>query len=93
MDCSPPDSSVHGDFPDNNAEVGCHALLQEIFPTQGSNLNLLHLMHWQADPLPLEPPGKPTPGTNPNNNNNEESKLTPVSLCYRPGSVLSTWHM
>ena len=42
MDCSPPDSSVHGDFPDNNAEVGCHALLQEIFPMQGSNPDLPH---------------------------------------------------
>ena len=25
-----------------NTGVGCHALLQEIFPTQGSNLGLLH---------------------------------------------------
>ena len=25
-----------------NAEVGCHSLLQGIFPTQGSNLGLLH---------------------------------------------------
>ena len=30
--------------------VGCHALLQGIFQTQGSNLNLLC---WQADSLPL----------------------------------------
>ena len=28
---------------------GCHFLLQGIFPTQGSNLGLLHLLHWQAD--------------------------------------------
>ena len=26
----------------NNTGVGCHFLLQEIFPTQGSNLSLLH---------------------------------------------------
>ena len=26
--------------------------------TQGSNLNLLHLLHWQAGSLPLAPPGK-----------------------------------
>ena len=38
--------------------MGCHALLQEIFPIQGSNLCLLHLLHWQADSLPLVPPGK-----------------------------------
>ena len=27
--------------------------LQEIFPTQGSNLCLLHLVHWQAGSSPL----------------------------------------
>ena len=42
MDCSPPDSSVHGDSPGKNTEVGCHALLQGIFPIQGSNPGLLH---------------------------------------------------
>ena len=31
-----------GDFPDKNTEVGCHSLLQRIFPAQGSNLGLLH---------------------------------------------------
>ena len=39
--------------------VGCHALLQGIFPTQGSNPHLLYLLHWQAGSLPLAPPGKP----------------------------------
>ena len=42
MDCSPPCSSVHGDSPDKNTGVGCHALLQGIFPTQGSNPGLPH---------------------------------------------------
>ena len=42
MDCSPPGSSVHGDSPGKNTGVGCHALLQGIFPTQGSNPGLLH---------------------------------------------------
>ena len=28
--------------PGKNAGVGCHSLLQEIFPTQGSNPGLLH---------------------------------------------------
>ena len=30
--------------------MGCHFLLQGIFPTQGSNL---HLLHWQVNSLPL----------------------------------------
>ena len=37
LDCSPPGSSVRGDSPGKNTRVGCHALLQGIFPTQGSN--------------------------------------------------------
>ena len=39
--------------------VGCHALLQMIFPTQESNPCLLCLLHWQAGSLPLVLPGKP----------------------------------
>ena len=42
MDCSPPGSSVHGDSPGKNTGVGCHALLQGTFPTQGSNPGLPH---------------------------------------------------
>ena len=49
MDYSPPGSSVHGDSPGKNTVVGCYALLQGIFPTQGL----------QADSLLSEPPGKP----------------------------------
>ena len=59
MDCSPPGSSVHGNSPGKNTGVGCHALLQGIFLTQGLNLSLLCLLHWQAGSLPLVPPGKP----------------------------------
>ena len=36
------------DSPGKNTGVGCHVLLQGVFPTQGSNLCLLHLQHWQA---------------------------------------------
>ena len=36
--------------------MGCHALLQGIFPAQGLNPHLLCLLHWQADSLPLAPP-------------------------------------
>ena len=47
-------SSIHGDSPGKNTGVGCHALLQGIFPTQGSNPGSLAL---QADSLLSEPPG------------------------------------
>ena len=40
--------SVHRIFPGKNTGVGCHILLQGIFPTQGSNLCLLA---WQVDAL------------------------------------------
>ena len=42
VDCSLSGSSVHGDSPGKNTGVGCHALLQRIFPTQGSNSGLPH---------------------------------------------------
>ena len=35
-------------FSGKNTGVGCHCLLQVIFPAQGSNPHLLHLLHWQA---------------------------------------------
>ena len=49
------------DSPGENTGMGCHALLQEIFPTQGWKQCLLHLLHWQAGSLPLVPYGKPLP--------------------------------
>ena len=58
MDCSPPGSSVHGDSPGKNTGVGCHALLQGIFPTQGSNPGPLHcrqiLYHLSHQGIPDE---------------------------------------
>ena len=60
MEYIPPGSSVHGDSPGKNTGVGCHALLQGNFPTQGSNLGLphcrqilFHLSH-QGSPRILE---------------------------------------
>ena len=41
-DCSTPGSFVHGDSPGKNTGMGCHALLQGIFPTQGLNPGFLH---------------------------------------------------
>ena len=58
-DHSLPGSSVHWDSPGKNTEVGCHALLQGIFLTQGSNPHLLCLLHWQVGFLSLAPAGKP----------------------------------
>ena len=46
------------DSPGKNIGVGCHFLLQGIFPTQGLNLRFLGLLQRQADSLPLVPPGK-----------------------------------
>ena len=40
------------DFPGKGTVLGCYFLLQGIFPTQRSNMLLLH---WQADPLSLPP--------------------------------------
>ena len=46
---SQPDSSVHGILQPSTG-MGCHFLLQAIFPTQGYSQRL---PHWQADSLPL----------------------------------------
>ena len=48
--CDPTDCSLRGseeplspwNFPGKSTGVGCHFLLQGIFPTQGSNPGLLH---------------------------------------------------
>ena len=49
MDCSLPGCSPW-DSPGKSIAVGCHSLLQGIFPTQGLNLSLLHcrqiFYHW-----------------------------------------------
>ena len=55
MDCSPP-VFCPWDFPGKSTRAGCHFFLQGIFPTQGSNL---HLLHWRVDSLPLSHLGSP----------------------------------
>ena len=52
MDCSPPGSSVHGIF---QARILEWVVIpsSRIFPIQGSNPCLLHVLHWQVDSLPL----------------------------------------
>ena len=57
MDCSPPGSFVHGNSPGKNTGVGCHALLQGIFPTQGLNPGLPHCRQILNQ---LSYPGKPS---------------------------------
>ena len=52
MDCSLPSSYVHGVPQEKNTGVGCYALLQGIFLTQGLNPYLLCLLHWQEGSLP-----------------------------------------
>ena len=44
------------DFPGKNTGVGCHFLIQGIFPNQGSNLSLLCLLQGQEGSSPLAPP-------------------------------------
>ena len=53
--------SCSWDSPGKNTGVGCCALLQGNFSTQGSNPLLLHLIHWPVYSLPLVPPGKSQP--------------------------------
>ena len=52
----PPKLLCSWDSPGKNTRVGCCALVQGIFMTQGSNACLLCLLHWQVGSLP---PGRP----------------------------------
>jgi len=56
MDCRPPGSFVHGIAQARILEWVAISLLQGIFPTQGSNL---HLLHWQADSSQVSHQGSP----------------------------------
>ena len=85
MDHNPPDSSVHRIFPGKNTRVGCCFLLQGIFLTQGSNLHLLCLLHWQADSLPL------VPHRNPQDFIQEQKENTQVYSQWQFAS--NVWHL
>ena len=64
MDYSLPGSSIHEDSPGQNTGAGCHAFLQGIFPTQGSNTGLSHcrwILYYQSH---LGSPGKRWSSTN-----------------------------
>ena len=60
IDCSLTGSSGHGYCASKNTGVGCHALLQGIFLTQGLNLHcrFVESHALQANSLQSEPPGK-----------------------------------
>ena len=59
MDCSPPNSSVHGIFHARTLEWVAMPSSRGIFPIQVLNPHLLCRLHWQMDSLPIVPPGKP----------------------------------
>ena len=53
MDCIAYRVPLSVEFSRQEYGVGCHFLLQGIFPTRRWNPSLLCLLHWQADSLPL----------------------------------------
>ena len=57
LDCSPPDSSIHGTLQARIMEWVAISSSRGIFLTQGSNLRLFCLLHWHVGSLPLTPPG------------------------------------
>ena len=61
VDFSPPGSSVYGILQARMLEWVAMPSSRGIFPTQGANSSLSHVLHWQAVPLLLMPPGKPPP--------------------------------
>ena len=77
MDHSPQGSSVYGILQAITG-VGCHALLQGTFLTQGLNPSLLPILHWQVGCLPLAPPGKQ------NRRDNSQKVKNPPAI-GRPG--------
>ena len=58
--CNPARLLCPWNFPGKNTGVGWHFLLQGIFPTPGIEFSSPHLLHWQADSLPLCHLGSPT---------------------------------
>ena len=94
MDCSPPGSSGHG-VSQAILEWVAISLLQGIFPTQGLNLCLLSLLHWQVGSLPLAPPGKTSHGMRSyffNLAGESYSSLLPGSFkIIYPWSVMYSW--
>ena len=79
------------DSPGKNAGVDCYALLQGIFPTQGWNLSLLCLLHWQSGSLPLAPPACRHRLSGSNNVGPDVSETPPRTLPEQDHGILETW--
>jgi len=81
MNCSLPTRLLClWDSPGKSTGVGCHFLLQGIFPIQGLNLNILGFLHWQRGSLSLAPPGKPYAQARcPKNSKNRGTTFNPES--------------
>ena len=76
------------DFPGRNTGVGCYFLLQEICPTQGLKLHLLHLLHWQVDSFLLCHLGSPNTMTGKISNDlNFTRTWHPPGLSSAPQSI------
>ena len=88
MDCSPPDSSVHGDSPGKNTWVGCHALNQGIFTTlwivaSQAPLSMGFPRQEYCSGLPRPPPGDLSdPGIKPMSPVSPAQQVNSLPLCH-----------
>ena len=90
VDYSPSGSSVPGDSPGKNTAVGCHALLQGIFPTQRLNPGLphcrrllYHLSHQKSTDKEQIADGRWLPVITPRNSATEFTSIVAWSSRYR----------
>ena len=85
MNCSPPGFSVLGDSPGKNTGVGCHALLQGTFPTQGLNPGLpncrriLYRLRHQGICMHISHPSW-TPLSHPSGHSSQGSSLSSIVI-------------
>ena len=81
LSCSPPGTSVHGIFQARILEWVAISSSKGIFPTQGSNPSVLHLLHGQVHSLPLYHLGSPTESGDLIKFCAFGSSFSPTSLC------------
>ena len=85
------------DSPGKNTGVGYHALLQGIFPTQGSNPHQLCLLLWQAGSLIPAPPGKAPLFSDSKRRTQMDGEKAAVETvlsafkCHQPRVMLGVW--
>ena len=85
MDCSLPDSSVHGTSQARIQEWVAISFSRASSLTRGSNPCLLRLLHWQAGSLPVVPAGKPRPIS-------ESESHSVVSNSFRSHRLYRPWN-